>query len=39
MLFLDRRDFRLLRLDPTTKQAIPNPIVWIEMNEIEIVII
>lgn len=32
-MFSHRRDFRLLKLDPTTKQVVPNPIVWVEMKE------
>jgi hypothetical protein len=32
-----RRDFRLLKLDPITKQVVANPIVWVEMNGTEIV--
>ena len=31
-IFCFRRDFRLLKLDPTTKQIIPNPIEWVEME-------
>ena len=34
---LPRRDFRLLKLDPSTKQVVANPIVWVEMNGTEIV--
>jgi len=37
MIFFHRRDFRLLKLDPTTKQVVANPIVWVEMNGTEIV--
>ncbi len=37
MIFFHRRDFRLLKLDPTTKQFVANPIVWVEMNGTEIV--
>ncbi len=36
-IFLSRRDFRLLKLDPSTKQVVANPIVWVEMNGTEIV--
>ncbi len=35
--FFRRRDFRLFKLDPITKQAVANPIVWMEMNGTEIV--
>jgi len=36
-MFFHRRDFRLLKLDPATKQVVANPIVWMEMNGTEIV--
>jgi hypothetical protein len=36
-MFFHRRDFRLIKLDPTTKQTVPNPITWVEMSGIEIV--
>ncbi len=36
-IFFHRRDFRLLKLDPTTKQVVANPVVWVEMNGTEIV--
>jgi hypothetical protein len=36
-IFFHRRDFRLLKLDPTTKQVVANPLVWVEMNGTEIV--
>ncbi len=36
-IFFYRRDFRLLKLDPSTKQVVANPIVWVEMNGTEIV--
>jgi PhoPQ-activated pathogenicity-related protein len=31
-----KRDFRLHRVDPTTKQVVANPIKWVEMNGTEI---
>ncbi len=37
MFFFYRRDFRLHRVDPTTKQVVPNPIKWVEMSGTEIV--
>jgi hypothetical protein len=36
-VFFHRRDFRLHRVDPTTKQVVANPIKWVEMNGTEIV--
>jgi hypothetical protein len=37
VFFFHRRDFRFARVDPTTKQVVPNPVKWVEMSGTEIV--
>ena len=36
-LFVERRDFRLMKLDISTKTIVDNPIIWVEMNNTEVV--
>jgi hypothetical protein len=33
IFFIDRRDFRAHKLDPTTGQMVTNPIEWLEMKD------
>ena len=35
--FFHRRDFRFAKVDPTTGKIVPNPVVWLEMKNIETV--
>jgi hypothetical protein len=30
--FLHRRDFQFARVNLTTKQVVPNPVLWLEMS-------
>lgn len=36
-IFWFRRDFRFARVNPATQQVIPNPVLWVEMTNIDVV--